>query len=73
MSAPSRGPDELRADLDEMFALSAGAMGHFRSEGFVKLKGLFSPELLKFYREAITGQIVRLDTLTKPMAERSTY
>ena len=73
MRPPSQSPGNLRAELDEPFALSATAIGHFRSEGYVKLKQVFSPELLKFYGEAITRQVVRLNTLTKPMAERSTY
>jgi ectoine hydroxylase-related dioxygenase (phytanoyl-CoA dioxygenase family) len=73
MRGPSQSPGNLSAELDEPFALPAAAIDHFRSEGYVKLKQLFSPELLKFYGEAITGQVVRLNTLSKPMAERSTY
>ena len=73
MSAPSRRPSTLSAELNEPFALPVGAIDRFRAEGYVKLKQLFSPELLKFYGEAITQQVVRLNTLIKPMAERSTY
>ena len=73
MRAPLRSPGNLSAELDAPFALPAGAIDHFRAEGYVKLKQLFSPELLKFYGEAITEQVVRLNTLIKPMAERSTY
>jgi ectoine hydroxylase-related dioxygenase (phytanoyl-CoA dioxygenase family) len=73
MEAPPPSPEKLSAELGEPFALPAGAIEYFRAEGYVKLKKLFSPELLKFYGEAITRQVVRLNTLTKPMAERSTY
>ena len=73
MRAPIRSPGNLSAELDAPFALPARAIDHFRAEGYVKLKQLFSPELLKFYGEAITEQVVRLNTLIKPMAERSTY
>jgi ectoine hydroxylase-related dioxygenase (phytanoyl-CoA dioxygenase family) len=73
MRATPANLDSLRPELDEPFALPVGAIAHFRAEGYVKLKQLFSPELLKFYGEAITQQVVRLNTLTKPMAERSTY
>jgi len=73
MEAPPPSPEKLSAELGEPFALPAGAIEYFRVEGYVKLKKLFSPELLKFYGEAITRQVVRLNTLTKPMAERSTY
>jgi ectoine hydroxylase-related dioxygenase (phytanoyl-CoA dioxygenase family) len=73
MEAPPPSPEKLSAELGEPFALPAGAIEYFRAEGYVKLKKLFSPELLKFYGEAITRQVVRLNTLTKPMAARSTY
>lgn len=73
MEAPPPSPEKLSAELGEPFALPAGAIEYFRAEGYVKLKKLFSPELLKFYGEAVTRQVVRLNTLTKPMAERSTY
>jgi ectoine hydroxylase-related dioxygenase (phytanoyl-CoA dioxygenase family) len=65
--------DTLRPELDEPFALPVAAIAYFRAEGYVKLEQLFSPELLKFYGEAITQQVIRLNALTKPMAERSTY
>jgi ectoine hydroxylase-related dioxygenase (phytanoyl-CoA dioxygenase family) len=64
---------KLRRDLDEPFALSASAIEHFRTEGYVKLKQVLSPEALKFYGDAITRQVIRLNTLTKPMSERTTY
>ncbi|HEU4679625.1 MAG TPA: phytanoyl-CoA dioxygenase family protein [Terrimicrobiaceae bacterium] len=70
------GPAELsslRRELDEPFPLPPGAVEHFRAEGYVKLKHVLSPELLAYYGEAITRQVVRLNTLNKPMAERSTY
>ena len=58
MRVPSPSPGNLKAELDEPFPLSAAAIDHFRSEGYVKLKQVFSPELLKFYGEAITRQVV---------------
>lgn len=64
---------KLHRELEEPFALPPGAVGHFRAEGYVKLKHVLSPELLAFYGEAITRQVIRLNTLNKPMAERSTY
>ena len=50
-----------------------GAIEHFRSEGYVKLKQVLSPEVLEFYGDAITQQVIRLNTQTKPMSERITY
>jgi ectoine hydroxylase-related dioxygenase (phytanoyl-CoA dioxygenase family) len=66
-------PSELRRELAEPFVLPAGAVEHFRTEGYVKLKQVLSPEVLKFYGDAITRQVIRLNTLIKPMAERTTY
>ncbi len=73
MRATSANPSNLGAELDKPFALPAGAIDHFREEGYVKLKQLFSPAVLRFYGDAITRQVVRLNRLTKPMAERTTY
>ena len=56
MEAPPPSPEKLSAELGEPFALPAGAIEYFRAEGYVKLKKLFSPELLKFYGEAITAR-----------------
>jgi ectoine hydroxylase-related dioxygenase (phytanoyl-CoA dioxygenase family) len=66
-------PARLRRELDDRFALPAGAVEHFRTEGYIKLKRVLSPEVLKFYGDAITRQVIRLNTLTKPMSERSMY
>jgi ectoine hydroxylase-related dioxygenase (phytanoyl-CoA dioxygenase family) len=64
---------KVRKELATPFVLPRGAIVHFRTEGYVKLKRVLSPEVLKFYGEAITRQVIRLNTLTKPMSERSTY
>jgi ectoine hydroxylase-related dioxygenase (phytanoyl-CoA dioxygenase family) len=64
---------KLRNELATPSILPRGAIEHFRTEGYVKLKRVLSPEVLKFYGEAITKQVIRLNTLTKPMSERSTY
>ncbi len=73
MSAITQDLSKLRRELEEPFALPAGAVEHFRAEGYVKLKQVLSPEVLKHYGEAITRQVIRLNTLVKPMSERTTY
>jgi ectoine hydroxylase-related dioxygenase (phytanoyl-CoA dioxygenase family) len=64
---------KLRQELATPFTLPRSAIEHFRNEGYVKLNRVLSPEVLKFYGEAITTQVLRLNTVTKPMSERSTY
>jgi ectoine hydroxylase-related dioxygenase (phytanoyl-CoA dioxygenase family) len=73
MRATFVNSSNLRAELDEPFSLPARAVDFFRREGYVKIKQLLSPEVLKFYGDAITQQVIRLNTLTKPMVERTTY
>jgi ectoine hydroxylase-related dioxygenase (phytanoyl-CoA dioxygenase family) len=63
----------LSKELDTPFALPRKAIENFRTDGYVRLKQVLSPEVLKFYGDVITQQVLRLNTLTKPMAERSTY
>ncbi len=64
---------KLREELATRFALPKSAIEHFRTDGYVKLKQVLSPEVLKFYGDMITQQVLHLNTLTKPMSERSTY
>jgi ectoine hydroxylase-related dioxygenase (phytanoyl-CoA dioxygenase family) len=73
MSTITQDLSKVRRELDERFALPPGAVEHFRAQGYVKLKGVLSPGVLQFYGEAITRQVIRLNTLKKPMSERSTY
>jgi ectoine hydroxylase-related dioxygenase (phytanoyl-CoA dioxygenase family) len=73
MSAVTEDRSKLRRELEEPFALPSDAVEHFRAEGYVKLKQVLSPEVLRLYGEAITRQVIRLNTLVKPMSERTTY
>jgi ectoine hydroxylase-related dioxygenase (phytanoyl-CoA dioxygenase family) len=73
MSTTTRELSELRKELATPFMLPRSAIEHFRAEGYVKLKQVLSPEVLKFYGDAITKQVFELNTLTKPMSQRSTY
>jgi ectoine hydroxylase-related dioxygenase (phytanoyl-CoA dioxygenase family) len=63
----------LREELSTTLTLGEPAIAHFRAEGFVKLKHVLSQEVLKFYGDAITKQVIALNTQVKPMSERSTY
>ncbi|WP_234736544.1 phytanoyl-CoA dioxygenase family protein [Tellurirhabdus bombi] len=62
----------LRA-LDEPYPLSAEAVRFYRENGYVKLKNTLSPEVLEYYGTILSDLVIRLNTLTKPMEERTTY
>jgi ectoine hydroxylase-related dioxygenase (phytanoyl-CoA dioxygenase family) len=59
--------------LDEPYNLSPEAIKSYREKGYVKLKNVLSPELLEYYGEVITEWVFKLNKLTKPMEERTTY
>ncbi len=63
----------LVAELDAPYHLSAEAIAFYRQNGYVKLKNVLSPAVLNYYGPIISDQVIRLNTLTKPMAERTTY
>lgn len=63
----------LQRDLDEHYALTPEQVAFFRDQGYIKLKQVLSPETLAHYGEEITNQVFRLNNLTKPMSERTTY
>jgi ectoine hydroxylase-related dioxygenase (phytanoyl-CoA dioxygenase family) len=65
--------DTIAAELDAPFKLSSDQIEHFRTQGFVKLKEVLAPEVLEHYGQAITRKVLELNTLTKPMSQRSTY
>lgn len=60
---------ELNADYD----LKPEAIDFYRENGYVKLKQVLSEEVIQYYGDLITEQVFRLNTLTKPMEERTTY
>jgi len=63
----------LSQALQEPYTLSPEAIAFYRENGYVKLKNVLSAEVLQYYGDIITEQVFRLNTLTKPMEERTTY
>ncbi len=64
---------DFAAELEELYNLSPDSITFFREKGYVKLKNVLSPALLDYYSEVITEWVFRLNKLTKPMEERTTY
>ncbi len=60
-------------ELDRPFVLSAAQIESFKTQGFIKLKQVLSPELLKAYGDEISNQVVSLNGENRPMEARSTY
>lgn len=64
---------DFSSELEEIYNLSPDSIRFFREKGYVKLKQVLSPALLEYYGEIITNWVFKLNKLTKPMEERTTY
>ena len=73
MSASLSTSPALLRQLSEPYPISPAQIERYREQGFIKLKHVFSPEVLDYYGREISDQVVRLNQLNKPMEERTTY
>ena len=63
----------LLKELEAPYELPPDAVAFYREYGYVKLKNVLSPEVIDYYGTLISDLVVRLNTLMKPMEERTTY
>lgn len=70
---PSTGELSPVSALGVPYDLSDEAIRFYRENGYVKLKNVLSADVLDYYGSIITELVIRLNTLTKPMEERTTY
>jgi ectoine hydroxylase-related dioxygenase (phytanoyl-CoA dioxygenase family) len=63
----------LLTELDAYYTVNPEAIAFYRQNGYVKLKQVLSQEVLDYYGNIITDLVFRLNTLIKPMEERTTY
>lgn len=60
-------------EIDAPYRLSEAQIRFYRDHGFVRLKGVFSPETIAAYTPTITKRVTELNTLHVPMEQRTTY
>ena len=60
-------------ELDKSFPLSQNSIQSFRTNGFVKIKNVFSPETLNFYGAEIDKKVDELNKIHVPLKQRNTY
>ncbi len=65
--------DRFTEELQKPFALRQEEIESFAEEGFVKLRNVFSADLLEHYREHISRKVAELSADALPMEQRSTY
>ena len=59
--------------IDTPFTITEEQKLRFRHDGFIKLKNVLPQDVLSYYGNEISEQVIRLNTLKKPMSERTTY
>jgi ectoine hydroxylase-related dioxygenase (phytanoyl-CoA dioxygenase family) len=69
----SKLPLNIRQILDTPYVLSEEQITHYRTNGFVKLKYVLSPNLVDYMQKTISAEVQRLNTQNVPLAERDTY
>lgn len=65
--------NSLLQELEQPYDLPKEAIEYYQEYGYVKLKNVLSETVLKHYGKLISDEVIRLNTLTKPMEERTTY
>ncbi|WP_028666597.1 phytanoyl-CoA dioxygenase family protein [Runella zeae] len=63
----------LKEELNTPYVVSPEAISFYQEYGYVKLKNVLSAEVLAYYGDVITDLVFKLNKLTKPMEERTTY
>ena len=63
----------LLQQLNKPYTLSSENIAFYRENGYVKLKNVLSAQIIEHYGELITDLVFKLNKLTKPMEERTTY
>jgi ectoine hydroxylase-related dioxygenase (phytanoyl-CoA dioxygenase family) len=70
---PTIDKKSLLEALQEPFQLSQSQISFYQENGYIKLKNVLSAEVIAYYGNIITDWVFRLNRLTKPMEERTTY
>jgi ectoine hydroxylase-related dioxygenase (phytanoyl-CoA dioxygenase family) len=60
-------------DIDSPHALAAEQVALYRENGFVKLPDVLSAQTLRYFGREFTAKVGALNTLRRPMEERTTY
>ncbi|HET7815115.1 MAG TPA: phytanoyl-CoA dioxygenase family protein, partial [Candidatus Baltobacteraceae bacterium] len=66
-------PVEARLSLSKPLTIDPAYKSAYEKDGFVKLKNVLPGDVLAYYREHISAEVVRRNTTTAPIEERDTY
>lgn len=60
-------------ELNRHYPITPQQTEQYKTQGFIKLKQVFSADLLKAFGNELTNQVIRLNTEDRPLEERTTY
>ncbi len=66
-------PYQIKQALDASFAVTPEQVKFFRENGFIKLKQVMSPEVLRYMDDIITAEVNRHNTQHLSLDKRDTY
>jgi ectoine hydroxylase-related dioxygenase (phytanoyl-CoA dioxygenase family) len=66
-------PTGVRSFLHQPYSLSDEQVAFYEENRYIKLKQVLNDETLKFFNEAITKQVNKMNTVETALEERSTY
>lgn len=64
---------DFTQQLAEPYAISDAHKQYFQKNGYIKLKQVLSPEVIRHYQAEISQQVREQNTMHLPMEQRSTY
>jgi ectoine hydroxylase-related dioxygenase (phytanoyl-CoA dioxygenase family) len=67
------GTVEMVREIDQAYELTAETVAFYRENGYVKLRHVFSQEVLEHYRKRIGAKVAELSEGQLPMEQRTTY
>jgi ectoine hydroxylase-related dioxygenase (phytanoyl-CoA dioxygenase family) len=68
-----RAQGARRKSIDVAYQLDAAYVDAYDRDGFVKVKNVFDADVLAYYREHISAEVLRRNAVTQPLHERDTY
>ena len=69
----SQLPLNIQQLLNAPYELTSEQIASYRSNGFIKLKNVLSPEVVDYMRTTISAEVQRLNTQHIPLEQRDTY
>ena len=66
-------PEKIAEELQRPFEVDGRHIASFREDGFVRIKDVFSSELLEYFRAKVGAAVKRFSQPRAPIEKRSTY